>query len=178
MNTSDIINLILAIATIILSITSIVIVIISLNQNSKMLESTTRPYINIYGTSTFYSKEKDYYFVIKNFGNSSGKITSIISDEDLSKLAIKGFASPFSFIDGLVLSPNQSYQILVDHDALREINKDCISVTITYEGLGKTYRESTAINIKYLLKNINVRTDSDPIGTISGVIQDISNRNL
>lgn len=178
MNTSDIINLILAIATILLSITSIVIVIISLNQNSKMLESTTRPYINIYGTSTYYSKEKDYYFIIKNFGNSSGKIASITSDEDLSKLAIKGFASPFSFINGLVLSPSQGYQILVDHNALREINKDCISITINYEGLGKTYTESTTINIRYLLKNVNVRSGSNPIETISGVIQDISNRNL
>lgn len=178
MNTSDIINLILAIATVLLSITSIVIVTISLNQNSKMLESTTRPYINIYGTSTFYSEEKDYYFVIKNFGNSSGKIVSITSDEDLSKLAIKGFASPFSFIDGLALSPNQSYQILVDNKALSEINKDCVSITITYEGLGKTYIDSTTINIKYLLKNVNVRREGDPIATISGVIQDISNRNL
>ena len=57
-------------------------------------------------------------------------------------------------------------------------NSTILSITITYEGLGKTYTESTTINIKYLLNNVNVRKENDPIETIFGVIQDISNRNL
>ena len=178
MTTTEIINLVLTVATIILAATSIIIVIMGLKQNNKMLENATRPNINIYGTTTYYSKDKEYYFVIRNYGNSNGKILSISSNEDLSKFALEGFSSPFSFMKGLTLAPNQSYSIILNNKVVKTFEKEFIEITIEYEGIEKVYKEKTSINIRYLQKNVVSKWDGDPIKIISGTIQDIANRNL
>ena len=84
MNTSDIIQLIGILISLATSIAAIMISVKSLKQNSKMIEESTRPYISIYGAST-YIGSSDYYIVLKNFGQSSATIHEFLYDFDLAK---------------------------------------------------------------------------------------------
>ena len=178
MNTSDIINLILMISTIVLSLASITIVIISINQNKKMIEISTRPNINIYGAATYYGEKRNYYLVVRNYGKSSGRIVSITPDVDLSKFAIDGFLSPFSFISNLTLAPDQGYSIVLNPDVFRSAKEEQINIVLQYEGLGKIYKETTTINIRYIQNNVATKWNGNPVETISGTLQDIANRTL
>lgn len=178
METTDVINLVLACATIVTAFISILILIVSLKQNGKMLENATRPNINIYGTTTYYSNNKDYYLIIRNYGNSSGKILSISCDIDLSTLALEGFSSPFLFIKDLTLSPNQGYSIVLNDKIFKTLVKETISITLEYEGLNKVYKETTILNIKYLQNNVSTKWNGNSIDIICGTIQDFANKRL
>ena len=72
------------------ALTSIIAIIISvhtLRQNSKMIEDSSRPYIGIYGLST-YICDRYYYIIIKNFGQSIAHIESLTYDFDLAELSL------------------------------------------------------------------------------------------
>lgn len=178
MNISDIINLILACSTITLASISTIILIVSINQNKRALENSTRPSINIYGIATYFSREKEYFFIIKNYGATTGKILSISADTDLSTFALDGFSSPFSFISGLTLSPNQSYSIALNKNKFKNFESESISITVVYEGNNKKYTEKTLINVKYLQKSVVTKWDGKPLDVISGTLQDMAKRNL
>lgn len=80
------VNIGLCILSFILAVISVVTVVIILRQNSKMLESSTRPYVSIYFQPLFDTN----YLVLKNFGNSTAKV------EDDCKKAIEFDLSKFS----------------------------------------------------------------------------------
>ena len=79
MSISDIINIILCILSFVLAAISVITVVITLKQNSKMIENSTRPYITIYGKKTECGILK-YFLVIKNFGSSGAVITDFHSE--------------------------------------------------------------------------------------------------
>lgn len=67
LSVSDFIQIVGIIASLITSIVAIFISILTVRQNSEMIEESTRAYISIYEATTNFSSIK-YYFVIKNFG--------------------------------------------------------------------------------------------------------------
>lgn len=69
MTTSDKIQLLGIVISALTSIIAIFISVHTLRQNSKMIEDSSRPYIGIYGLST-YICDRYYYIIIKNFGQS------------------------------------------------------------------------------------------------------------
>lgn len=75
MKITDWINLTLTIASFALAAISVISVILTLQQNNRMIENSTRPYISLYGESTTFSAFQ-FYLVIRNFGQSSALITN------------------------------------------------------------------------------------------------------
>lgn len=64
LTTSDIIQIIGIATSLITSVTAIAISVLTLRQNSKMIENSTRPYIGIYIAHT-YIKDIAVYLVVK-----------------------------------------------------------------------------------------------------------------
>ena len=84
MQITDWINVILCILSFALAVISVITVIITLRQNNKMIENTTRPYIVIYGKVTNFQNPA-YYLIIKNMGQSGAEITNFKCSIDLLK---------------------------------------------------------------------------------------------
>lgn len=72
MEISDWINAVLCILSFLLATISVVTVIMTLKQNTKMIENSTRPYIVAYGRYTNF-QDPQYYLIIKNMGQTRSK---------------------------------------------------------------------------------------------------------
>ena len=70
MDLSTKVNIVLSVLSFILAVISIVTVVITLRQNNKMIENSSRPYVCIY-FDYIQCGEPTGYFVVKNFGASS-----------------------------------------------------------------------------------------------------------
>ena len=81
---SDWINAVLCVLSFILAVISVITVIITLKQNNKMIENSTRPYIAIYSNVTYFQDTK-FYIILKNFGQSGAMIESFTCNIDLFK---------------------------------------------------------------------------------------------
>ena len=86
MKPETIINLILSIASFVLAATSVITVVITLLQNRKMIEASTRPYLGIYTASSNIGKNR-IYLILKNYGQSSARIEELSADIDLTELS-------------------------------------------------------------------------------------------
>lgn len=179
MTISDWINLSLSIFSFLLAALSIIIVVISIRQNSKMIESQTRPYLSIYGVVTNYS-EPEFFIVIKNFGASAGFIVDIKSDVELSNFSIIDGNIPLEHINGHTLAPKQNIVCCLSKKKLDEQNIDLLNFTIRYQWGKKSYFESFQINYIFLKRNVNVRfaTKDKELKTISYVLQDMGQKDL
>lgn len=80
---SDVIQLIGILASLITSVIAIIISVLTLKQNSKMIDETSRPYVAIYAKTTNFQSPQ-YYLVIKNFGQTGATISSIKCSPDIS----------------------------------------------------------------------------------------------
>ena len=83
LTTSDLIQLVGILASLITSIIAIIISIVTTHQNSKMIEESSRAVIGIYGES-INTGVPMFYMVVKNFGNSTATITKFESDFDFA----------------------------------------------------------------------------------------------
>lgn len=130
-------------ASLIVSLTAIIISVITLKQNSKMIESSIRPYIVIYIESITICEQQSY-FIIKNFGQSSGKIIKftyppILKNTDQHALIKEAFDS----IEGITLAPSQI--CLIPYD-VTSLNNEEISFIIQYKSETKNYKETFSFN--------------------------------
>lgn len=78
------VNIVLCILSFLLAAISVITVVITLRQNHKMIENSTRPYICVYGQS-INPGNPQFYLVIKNFGSSAATITKFEYLPDLSQ---------------------------------------------------------------------------------------------
>lgn len=92
---SDVIQLIGILASLITSIIAIIISVLTLKQNSKMIDETSRPYVAIYAKTTNFQSTQ-YYLVIKNFGQTGATISSIKCSPDITPFSIRSDRIPFS----------------------------------------------------------------------------------
>ena len=60
MEASDWINMSLSILSFILAAISVITVVLTLRQNNKMIEESSRPYISVYGDETNFSSPQFY----------------------------------------------------------------------------------------------------------------------
>ena len=79
MDVATIVNIILCVLSFILAVISVVTVVITLRQNNKMIEESTRPVISIY-TDEINAGNPLFYLVVKNFGKSPAYIINFIKD--------------------------------------------------------------------------------------------------
>lgn len=179
MRLSDWINLCLAILSLLLSIISVVTVVITLRQNKKMIESTSRPYVVIYGEITNFSNLM-FYIVMKNYGKSGAKIKKLSCDVDLSRYSYSPSIVPFGHIENTMLAPNQNIICNLDFLQLNRDNVETLNFIIEYEFCGKTYTESFPVNYAVFRKNLVTKasTPNKELKTISYAIQELVQKNL
>lgn len=114
MDTATIINTILSVLSFLLAAISLITVVITIKQNNKMLENSSRAYVSIYG-DVINCQNLSFYIVIKNFGQSSAFITSLKCDTNLKKFSFDENLHPFSHIEGTSIAPKQSLKCTLNH---------------------------------------------------------------
>lgn len=173
------IYILIAICSLVLAAISVITVVLTLRQNSKMIESSTRPYVTVYGSKINFGSPF-FYFTVKNFGNSSGVITKFECDYDLSKLSLIPEHRPFENLVGSAVVPGQSYKFGTDLRRLASASIEKIGFTIEYERGKKKYSEVISININSHseLTLPRVSTNDSELKHISFSLQSLVEQNL
>lgn len=157
LSASDIIEIISIIVSTFTSIVAIFVSVKALNQNNKMLEESTRPYVSIYVESITLC-EQSSFFVIKNFGNTPAYIDHFdynpILKETKQKPSILN--DQFDYIKGITLAPGQSKMLQYNVTGLP---CDELSFTIGYSS-DKHYLETVKLNVKNYIHIPVTRPDS------------------
>ena len=182
MSTSDIIQVIIASITFIGIIASSIIAIASIKQNNKILEENSRANILLY--VDFSPSFQRYYIVIKNFGNSLGKVLYIKTTPKLnwSKAKFKQEIKAITESKNFVLAPNQKIASWFD---FKEYPDKKFDVEICYETLGKQHVVNYTIDLNFV-NNIDWLTQyafddttddyKKSIYTLNNIIQDLSDK--
>lgn len=166
-------------------ITSIVISVLTLKQNSKMIEESTRPVISIYGEMTNFSTPQ-HYIVIKNFGQTSATISKF--DYDFDFMLNDGYASRDPKRDylkdllGATIAPGQSKICALNYSRINLPITFSISYKSTNENKPKTYNENITVNLKagvaMLTSKSDSRADGESLKNISYTLQEMVHKNL
>lgn len=168
-------NTLLAVSSFVLALISVVTVISMIKQNNRMLEASSRPYISVYFDYVNMG-EPIGYFVIKNFGNSSAKITSISYNEVVKKQPTT-LCKVTDILDGLVgnsIAPGQKFLLPV---RLFETPDGTCEFNIKYSSNTKPYHEKFEIITSQFgkLSKSRIKNDnSDKL--ISYPLQEIAER--
>lgn len=140
--TSDIIQLFGIIASLISSIVAIIISLKTLKQNSKMIEESTKPSIQIYPVHI----GRISYIIIKNFGQSTAYIDEIFCNHKFSKEETlnRDFGENiFDLISGAILSPGYSIKCPL---VAQEVSSIQFNFKIKYHSTCKNYEETFCFN--------------------------------
>lgn len=178
MDVATIVNIILCILSFILAVISVVTVVITLRQNYKMIEESTRPYISIYIGSTYFS-DTVIYLIIKNFGSSSAVIEEFDSDIDFSICSYDVDHIPFEHIVGTHLCPSESILFPINSYKLSQ-NAQTINISIKYRASQKIYCEKISVNFDAHCDRAHLRanTQGKHDQEISFALQDIAEKML
>ena len=105
-----------------LVIVSVVVSVLTLRQNSKMIEGSTRPYIGV-SSLQVNNGSPAFLIAVKNYGATAGKITSFNCDCNLADFAFSPEPRPLrQGIEGTTLMPGQKIVCVVDYRAMRDAN--------------------------------------------------------
>ena len=151
MDTPTIVNIILCILSFLLAAISVVTVIITLRQNHKLIEGSTRPVLSFYTTSINVGGSI-FYFVVRNYGASTAIIEKISSEQDFTQFLFAagelGNAERFDPIHSLkkaVIAPGQSRICALDYKRTPEE----IAINVEYKSYaGKKYKEQVVLTPK------------------------------
>lgn len=176
LNPSDIIQLFGIIASLITSIVAITISLVTLRQNSKMIEDASRPIISIYGES-INPGSPVFYIVIKNFGSSSAYITQFEYDFDFNSayLADKG-KDYLKDLTNSVIAPGQSRICALEYSALDRP----IAFKLSYSSGVKTYHDEMTVDLRAGASMLTSKTATEgkELRTISYSLQEMLQKNL
>ena len=178
MDASTKVNIALCILSFILAVISVITVVITLIQNSKMIESSSRPYLSMYISHIFCTNCIDY-LVLKNFGNSSAIIKKFECNIDLGIGTYDVGRIPFEHIVGQTICPGQSLNApLIMHKICS--TTDSLSFLIEYSSGKKFYKDNIVINTKALsdVSTISADPDGRELEAISRSLQDICEKML
>lgn len=178
MKISDWINVALCVLSFLLAVISVVTVVITLRQNQRMIENATRPYLQLYGAITNF-QHAQYYFVLRNFGQSSALVTAFHADHDLSICVDDETPTPFTHIVGTTLAPNQAIHVPIEYEKTAKITEH-ITFSITYCTPEKRYTETTVLNMSAHTDFPIIRADTpkQELRAISYTLQDMAIRDL
>ena len=179
MTVSDWINLILTILSFILAATSVIIVVVSIRQNNRMLEASTRPVLSFY-TDEVNTGTPTMFFIVRNFGQSTAIIQQIECDHDFSQF-LRGIGEitdigRFKQLKGASIAPGQSRKCALEYTL---VPNEIVIHVIYRSSSGKDYNETVRFNPKAGLGML-VTKDSgkDSLKTISYAIQEQIQKNL
>lgn len=143
-----IVNIILCILSFILAAISVITVVITLKQNNKMLESSTRPYIAFRLESNQHGVP---IAVLKNCGNSAATITKFSPSINFEDCAIDKNYVPFAHIENTCIFPGQSF-ITNFNPGTPTVNS--FEIDITYKSDTHTYKENIVVNMDALREQL------------------------
>lgn len=175
---SDWIQIGIAIITLVSVIISLIIAILTLKQNTRMIENSTKPSVIIYKDILDINSPLEY-LVIKNVGNSLAYITSIEFDKTkLYKISdgdIKEATKAFDFLNNSTLAPQQLYRIPIN---TKNLEFDTITFDIFYSDGVKKYKEQNTIYLKQDQKipYIKQHQSNNELKVISNAIQELIKR--
>ena len=175
MSISDWINVVLCILSFVLAAVSVVTVIITIRQNNRMIQNSTRPYIVLTIATTFF-QDLYTYIVIKNYGSSGATIKALSFDIDISKYtAAIGASKPFSHVENTFLAPSQKILTMIKPKKLYDDDIKSFSAHIEYTDGETVYNENYNINIASFADAIQARasTKDKEIRSISYAMQDL-----
>ena len=179
MDISVIVNICLSVSSFLLAFISVLILIVTIKQNTRMLENETRAYISIYGTITN-CQGVGFYLVIKNFGKSSARISSLECDTDLRRFSYVDSRTPFAHMVDTSIAPNQSFICALQQVPLFNSGISSINFQLSYESNNKKYSESICVNLQAFtdLIQTNASSSGNELKIISNTLQDINRRML
>ena len=174
---SDIIQLCGVFASLVTGIIAIIISVVTLHQNSKMIEESTRPYIAIYQNYCF-CLSLTSYLVLKNFGQTGATITKFTCSPSLKNSAIDN-RMPFEHIVGTFIAPSQSIKATLDFSKSFPENK-IYNIAIEYKTGKRLYADSIPVNLSAMSDApiMRANTRDKELQTISYALQDISEKML
>lgn len=173
LSTSDKIQIISILTSSLLSIISVLIALASLRQTSYITMEANKANIIVYITKN--RTEAWPSLVIKNFGNSSGKVLNIEIDPPIyNPISSKKLIAEYT---DLFLAPNQSISTIFD---IKKINPKVFNIKITYETLGKIYTEAYSINYEYrssiLSSSFKAKSIEDNLEELTKSIREVSDK--
>ena len=171
------VNIVLCVLSFLLAAISVVSVVITLRQNHKMIENSTRPYVCVYGQS-INPGNPQFYLVVKNFGSSAAVITRFEYSPDLSQcFGLKNNTRNYlEDICKTTLAPGQSRICKLDYSLV----PDDVSFAIEYSSGIKKYHETFSSNIKAGSSMLTGKeaTTGKELRTISYTLQEMLQKNL
>lgn len=177
MDLSTKVNIVLCILSFLLAAISVITVVITLRQNHKMIENSTRPYICVYGES-INSGSPCFYLVVKNFGTSPATITNFKADPNLSKCyGLQNSSHDYlQDVSKTTLAPGQSRICRLDYSEV----PNSIKFYVEYRSGKKIYSDCFETNIKSgsAMPTSKVDTNGKELRTISYTLQEMLQKSL
>ena len=141
MTPSDWIEVLGIIASLITSIVAIAISLKTLQQNSKMMEESTRPVLAMYSVMF----KNVTYIVIKNFGSSPCTISGIKSGMNITKEENQPVVgNPYAKLKGAVVPPNGSIKLPLISARLK---KKVFKFEIMYKSQTRSYTDNFTVDM-------------------------------
>ena len=166
-----IVNIILCILSFALAAISVITVIVTLKQNNRMIEESTRPYV----TARIEHIGNIFYLCIKNYGQSAAMIKKIKINDNVRKVLFKQFRDVFSDLEDSTMPPGYSYMTAISQDEVSG-EENILEMDISYESTAKKYDEHIRINLDAHKQALVGRTNVKPgeeLKVIARVLQDI-----
>lgn len=173
------VNLALSISSFILAVISIVFVVITIKQNSKMIKNASRAYVSVFG-DVIRINGQSFYIVVKNFGCSDAVITDFKCDTDLHEFSYDERLYPFSHMINTSIAPNQSFRCSLDHLKLFNSGISAIHFDIAYISNDENYSDKFTINLDAFADLTCGRdsTKNAELKTIANSLQELNERHL
>lgn len=177
MDVATTVNIALCILSFVLAAISVITVVITLRQNNKMIEESTRPTISVY-TDEINAGNPFFYLIVKNFGKSTAYITKFEYDFDFTGCyKIKNDKDYLKGLNNAVLAPGQSRICTLDY---AKINKE-VTFTLEYHSeANRVYSDKFTIDLKagVSMPYGKVATEGKELRTISYALQEMLQKNL
>ncbi|MBC1567291.1 hypothetical protein HCJ20_00025 [Listeria sp. FSL L7-1425] len=175
MTTSDWIQVLSIIATLIISTASIVIASKSLKLTKISIESANRPYVTCYLDMVIVGHYQKY-LIIKNFGASSAIIKNI---SFLGEIILEN-ENNLESLHETIIAPNQKFIISFDKEVP---DKSIISVVISYQGFqGNMFKEEFQLNPNFSKDIVYVEErnskDTEEIYILKNTLHEFTKSNL
>lgn len=173
---SDIIQIVGILVSLLTALVAIVISLITIRQNSKMIEESSRAVISIY-PQTINTGTPMLFMVIKNFGNSPAAIRKFDYDFDFTDCY--QFRSDRDYLKDFVgssLAPGQALLCSLDYTKLTRP----VTFSLEYCSGSKKYQESLTVDLRAGM-NVPVpktATSGSEMRTISYTLQEMLQKNL
>lgn len=177
MATSDMLQLFGIIASLLTSIIAIAVSLVTVRQNSKMIEDSTRPIMSIYFDYSQLGTPISY-FVIKNFGASAAIIRTLTYNDSVKNIP-SSYSNPPAIFDGLVgntIAPGQKFLVPFKHFEYPGGNA---VFEVTYTPTFKTwkkYSDRFEIEVSNYGKLAKPRISSNEPKSVSYTLQEIAER--